>query len=356
MKIKYSIFLLILFLYNIGFSQKSDNLTDSIVYFQWNESTNSWENNWKENHNISENKILQSYGYEADSITFEWAKSWKYTYSYNSSNKINQWTSFDWVNNYWVNYCKADYTYNSNSDLYEVMGYDYYAPTLAWVSSWKEQYTYDNNQNLGQCLISDWRYQTNTWRNSWKANYTYLTDNKKNEYIYYNWDTINNVWSQYQKGNYYYYAGTDIVELTVYEYLNNNWTISYREIYTENSKSNVTIKIGYKWDSETFSWINSWKYVYYWTETTSTNNISKSDNIEIYPNPCENFATLKFENIDNQVFDIELYNTNGQILYSQKSVSTTNNYQLDLTAFQSGVYVVIFKNNTNQFSKTLIKK
>lgn len=69
MNFKSAIFVLILLLSNICFSQKSDNLTDSIIYYKWNEFSNTWENNWKENHNISENRILQSLGFEADSIT-----------------------------------------------------------------------------------------------------------------------------------------------------------------------------------------------------------------------------------------------------------------------------------------------
>jgi hypothetical protein len=91
-------------------------------------------------------------------------------------------------------------------------------------------------------------------------------------------------------------------------------------------------------------------------EPTKINKIENNDNILIYPNPCQDFTTIKFEQFNNQTYDIELYNSLGQVLISQKSFSNITDFQLDLTELESGVYILVFKNQSYHFSKTLIKK
>jgi len=340
-------------------SATTEKLKDSIVSFVWNSTFNYWALSWKENYSNVNNKLIQTIGYEVDSVNFILSRSWRYTYTYDNTNNVSQWISNDWVSNFWVNYCKAVYTYNTNNKISQILGYDYFATTLAWIPSWKETYTYTQQQNISQWIIYDWNTTSNIWVNSWKADYNYLTNNKDDSYVYSNWNTANAQWEEYEKGEYSYGLGNNVIELTISERVNNLWTITSREVFTDDTKSTSTSRIAYKWDSQNLMWIFSWKNVYYWNNTTnSISDINTDNNVSVYPNPCTEFVNIKINSSNSEFKDVELFNAIGQKISIDNLIefNSENTFKIDLTGIIAGVYFLRINIDNNIYSEIFILK
>lgn len=75
------------------------------------------------------------------------------------------------------------------------------------------------------------------------------------------------------------------------------------------------------------------------------------DNVDIYPNPTNNFVTISGENLSK----IKIFNITGQMVL--KFDYTNDNQTIDLTNQQSGIYFFnIIDKNGNQCTKKVIKK
>lgn len=79
--------------------------------------------------------------------------------------------------------------------------------------------------------------------------------------------------------------------------------------------------------------------------------LKESNQIEVYPNPNET-GLLKIETDNTNPFDIKLINTLGQIIYHTKSNNTIT--EIDLTAFEKGVYIVYINNESVNFTRKVI--
>jgi hypothetical protein len=67
------------------------------------------------------------------------------------------------------------------------------------------------------------------------------------------------------------------------------------------------------------------------------NEVSKKQNLTIYPNPATNQITVSLAEMPTQSFEIEITNMLGKKVYSQ-SYQPINNVSIDTKAFSKGVY------------------
>lgn len=77
---------------------------------------------------------------------------------------------------------------------------------------------------------------------------------------------------------------------------------------------------------------------------TSINEVSKENNILIYPNPATNYISVINS---NEIYYIELYNISGKLVFN-----STNTQKINISHLKSGVYML--KANTS--NSTLVKK
>jgi uncharacterized delta-60 repeat protein len=96
--------------------------------------------------------------------------------------------------------------------------------------------------------------------------------------------------------------------------------------------------------------------------TLATPNIIDSDTqIQIYPNPVKDIITINSLAIQNwnDVSSISIYNVDGKELKKIKSADykyDNNQLKIDMTNFNSGIYILKFINGTKEFVKKITKE
>ncbi len=66
----------------------------------------------------------------------------------------------------------------------------------------------------------------------------------------------------------------------------------------------------------------------------------------LYPNPATSHVTIS--NNLHTAFDIQVYNTVGQLLYKEQNINKSN-LQLDVSSYNSGLLFIKITSNNNQF-------
>ncbi len=78
----------------------------------------------------------------------------------------------------------------------------------------------------------------------------------------------------------------------------------------------------------------------------STNEIEKVFTFNIFPNPSSHF--LNVEILDNNSTELfQIFDTNGKVIHSENVLNS--NFQVDLSIFKSGLYLLKYGNSVRQF-------
>lgn len=94
-------------------------------------------------------------------------------------------------------------------------------------------------------------------------------------------------------------------------------------------------------------------FVYNYSYSTSITESNLQHQITVYPNPANNFINI--QSGFNAPFDIVIYNSNGQLLYTEQDVNT-DNLQLDINPYNSGLLFIKITSQNNQFMYKLLKQ
>jgi PKD repeat protein len=92
---------------------------------------------------------------------------------------------------------------------------------------------------------------------------------------------------------------------------------------------------------------------YVWVEYCTDIKDGKDNNITIFPNPTSDFATVAFGNLSGMA-DIKLTDVEGRTVRHIIQVETSNNYLLDLSGLNEGIYIATITSNGKQVVKKLI--
>ena len=85
------------------------------------------------------------------------------------------------------------------------------------------------------------------------------------------------------------------------------------------------------------------------------NDISDLEKIVIYPNPSEGIFNLSFSGKINNEVKLTVTNIIGQILFEKKAFEVTN-FELDLSRYTSGTYILKISNEEKTINRKLILK
>ncbi len=85
------------------------------------------------------------------------------------------------------------------------------------------------------------------------------------------------------------------------------------------------------------------------TAITNNNQI----NVNVTPNPSEGVFNVSFDNITNEKTLIEVFDIAGKLIFQDKLF--TNNISLDLSNFNTGVYILNISNSNSKISKKITK-
>jgi hypothetical protein len=86
---------------------------------------------------------------------------------------------------------------------------------------------------------------------------------------------------------------------------------------------------------------------------SSVENSGTQDPITLYPNPAHDL--IRIVNRLNIPFDVEIYNSVGQLLYTTQNI-TSSSFQLDISTYNSGLLFIKTISPKNQLIHKLIKQ
>lgn len=103
--------------------------------------------------------------------------------------------------------------------------------------------------------------------------------------------------------------------------------------------------------------VSSITYTIDFTFATSINDLSFENNVNLYPNPSNGIINIEFNNALNDECQLEIYNSIGTLIYSNKVTSTNNlKYEINLGGFPKGMYFVkIFDKNDSATKNVIIQ-
>ena len=87
---------------------------------------------------------------------------------------------------------------------------------------------------------------------------------------------------------------------------------------------------------------------------TATNDPNTEGIVRAYPNPVSDKIYLEFQNGVVANFQLNISNTNGQVLKNIK-LSKETTQELDMSQLAKGVYFLQFSNEKQVFTKKIVK-
>jgi hypothetical protein len=93
--------------------------------------------------------------------------------------------------------------------------------------------------------------------------------------------------------------------------------------------------------------------------TVSVQEWMLADQINVYPNPTDGLLNIAFQTVNAQKVNMRVYNVMGQLVMTEqynKVAAGKNNLTLDLTALQTGIYMVeVLGNHTQNTLRVSVK-
>jgi len=76
--------------------------------------------------------------------------------------------------------------------------------------------------------------------------------------------------------------------------------------------------------------------------------------LDVYPNPCESQLSVAVRNIQSGVFELQVFNASGHLVFSRDLLSD-NVFQIDIGNWSTGIYAVVLRNSAISYTRKFIK-
>jgi hypothetical protein len=342
---------------------ENDNLTI--------ETYQNWENS------LWVNKIQYVYTYDANQNLTSKSKhagngsgweNWSVQInSYDVQNNLVSEQYQQWQEDVWVNWMLNSFIYDTEQNM--TTGVYQLWQNSAWQNSRKNIVTYDEHHNPLTYVIQTWPEGGNDWVNGNKYTYTFDSDNHIINFLAQQYNTPDSSWTNLAFYTYSYVNGNPTnllyqtwdgsnwlnisLERNIYD-VNNNHATSILE-YWENGawvRDNLSLNT---FDSDNFTlsttslrWgsggtvLLSGDSTYYYFRTVMGINDSpiNDKSISLFPNPTTGKFTLSALSSINS---IEIYNLNGDCIWSDYDLKRQTSKSIDLSASAKGIYFVKIK-------------
>jgi hypothetical protein len=266
----------------------------------------------------------------------------------------------------WEAKARSTHYYDDDGNHIEWLRDNWDVDTGEWVLRFKLNFSYDANGNLIAFIFSRWIIELNDWEKS-KTTYLYNDENVLTESFGYKWNPSNSIWDLNVKLEYFYDNNGNYILRQSYSWneSTNEWVYSgksvksynednhlvedlvynsddvpfYKDLYTYNENG---INSGYsslEWDFEINEWVGDVKVDYFVSSMIVGINEIESSVFKLYPNPTNGNFNLVFEEATGD-FIVELFNVNGQKLYSKQFKASTTFHTINLPEIPDGIYFV----------------
>ena len=88
--------------------------------------------------------------------------------------------------------------------------------------------------------------------------------------------------------------------------------------------------------------------------SVSVSEMALINSINVYPNPSDGLVRMNFNEDFSSIPEITIYNSSGQIIYSEKTNSINNYKTFDLSVQAPGVYFINIRSNNQVSTKTIV--
>jgi len=80
----------------------------------------------------------------------------------------------------------------------------------------------------------------------------------------------------------------------------------------------------------------------------------KINNANLYPNPCDTYVNISFSDNNNEIRNIQLFDALGKMIYEKNM--NQNTLQINMNAYNQGIYFVRIESNDGVANYKIIKK
>jgi hypothetical protein len=317
---------------------------------------------------FSQKKLIATYSEQLNNGNF--APYDSVLFEYDANNRQAAWQSsyYSNTNSVWKNLLRYEYSYNPNGDVSSIL-VKLWSDT-AWKVNSLNTYIYDNGLLKSRNIT---RWYNDKWNNSSKTEYFYSTGTEPDSTIYYNFS--NNAFQQSAKNIYTYNTDGNITEDMDYFWDNNanGWFVAIRKSYTYNSKKlNTRIvysekaQVGWKTisteemtydsdndlrqiDTKDANGQITRKRVYIYNSPATGIQSLPSLNVKTYPNPASEVIMFEFSEADN--YTVDLVNLEGKKI-SYTTPLGSNSYRINVSSLDRGIYFYSIKNNKEKIVKS----
>lgn len=314
----------------------------------------------------------------------------KYTFTYEANGNWNKDISYKWNKNtnQWDNYRLYTYTYNSNNLLEETLIYSWEELKKSWILNARNIDAYDPYKQNISSIFSTWNDLSKEWIYAFRDEFIYNVKNYKEGHIFSIWDENKLIWIYDYKTDYRYDNFGNITLSNDYEFkldsmkwinkyeqynrydsnsnsveykfrewnsTSNSWeeTINeqYLNIYNPNNNLIGIITSSYDNSTQTFIESNIDDYFYSLHDVILQNKSTLFNELKVYPNPTNDLLII--ENLSGPT-KISLTDLTGKLVLKQEinSEKTT----INLNHVNSGIYLLQFKSNENNYMLKVVKK
>lgn len=310
----------------------------------------TWINGGWQNSALMTN-TLNADGTVKETMTQTWENgNWqdavmKIAYTYNSAKKVLTATTQMGTGDLWMDFNKISYTYNDQNQLINQVTQTFSQQSMGLVNFDQSTYSYNNDGTENQVITQNWN-TSNQWENAARFTNTYNDAKKVTSDLNEKWE--NNAWVNDSKTTYTLNAAGFVQESLEQTWENNAWVSSFKDAFSYNGNNEITEILIQRWNKLLSQWDNDSRLIYNYG-TTGIHPVDLSEpSLEVFPNPFTDQITIQSQLKD--LYDIEVFNMSGQLIYSVKT--DKNSYKLDLGTLGKGVYLIKTPQN-NQSTKVI---
>lgn len=354
-----------------------DNELDSILQYNYNSTTKTWNKCYRYNFHYDANGLLVNaikWNWRWDELYWKGETKKEFQYTDNRLTKsIEYWwlrDSSNWIKHY-INF--YDYTKDA---IIETQFYNY-AATGEQVKYQKRMLYYNQNWQLTLERIFDFIAFDQSYEESEKITYKYDNQNRLIEYI----DYSNYFYWEINSKDLYIFNDDSCTMLNINYNSQNNVLTEYMRILDKyifkNNQLERIVRYGESYwpalDSTAYHVMDSYDFKYengklveridymgteyknekiecFYSKKTVTDLIQTT---KIYPNPCMNDVTIQQKGIKR----IDLYNLYGVLVYSENCNPNMDHKNLNISNLLEGMYLIkITTNDSRSFKQKIIKQ
>ena len=306
----------------------------------WNAANNTWEDSSKFVYTYNNNHITSELMQQWDSATGQWINVYDSLYSYDMNGNTIAIIGKNWNTgaNHWDSLYKATYTWNSSNQLQEQI--TQVDDLVTFIHGIKYSYTYDTNNMMTVCNIFTRDATGQFWEPYQRNTYTYNGNDQQVNYTVEVWDQ--NAFVNQSRSIYTYNIAGDKTgdEFFNWNIGSNQWDPAERSTFSYDTYHNLILELEETYGS---AYENYWRYFYYYSPF-NINGVPCSQNeleASVVPNPGNN-GKLQFSLTRPTTIIINVFDDCGKLLNHQTAAATTgeNVLPLETNGYSSGTYFI----------------